>query len=229
MSNTYRPIGVNPADMSTPFGIFDLMLRQYFGSRLAVMQPVEVVSISDSFANVRPVIARFDTNGNVINITDKDIIPNIPIVQPFSAGGTVRIKVAPGDKGLLFAGNFDTSKYKQDHAQTTVGSARQFNWSDGFFMPVDFQSLPDGVLIQSGASEIQAKDGEVSITTTKLKITADVEITGNVTTTGDITATGEVTGNGIALSTHTHPVTGAAAIVPPPAPTPESGPPTPGV
>lgn len=234
MSNTFRPVGINPAAMSTPFGIFDLMLRQYFGSRLAVMQPVQVVSVSGTFANVRPVIARFDTNGQKINITDNDIIPNIPIVQPFSANGTVRINVAPGDKGLLFAGNFDTSNYKQTHGDTTVGSARQFNWSDGFFMPVDFQALPDGVLIQSGASEIKATESEVSITTSKLKITADVEITGDIKATGnmdvsgDVTATGEVTGNGIALSTHTHLITGAAALVPPPAPTPPSGPPIPG-
>lgn len=223
MSNDYRPLGVNPAALTTPFGIFDLMLRQYFGSRLAVMQPVEIVSVNGTFANVRPIIARFDTNGQKINITDKDIIPNIPIVQPFAANGTVRIKVAPGDKGLLFAGNFDTSNYKKDHASTTVGSARQFNWSDGFFMPVDFQALPEGVLIQSGASEIKAKDGEVSITTSKLKITADVEIsgnvditgnttaTGNVDVTGDVTATGNVTGAEviggmipISLSTHIH-------------------------
>lgn len=222
MSNTFRPVGINPAAMSTPFGIFDLMLRQYFGSRLAVMQPVQVVSVSGTFANVRPVIARFDTNGQKINITDNDIIPNIPIVQPFSAKGTVRINVAAGDKGLLFAGNFDTSNYKQAHGDTTVGSARQFNWSDGFFMPVDFQALPDGVLIQSGASEIQATDGEITVTTSKLKITADVEITGNVEITGDTTATGNVdmtgaltvgetivatgtiTGAGTGLSTHTH-------------------------
>lgn len=233
MSNTFRPVGINPAAMSTPFGIFDLMLRQYFGSRLAVMQPVQVVSVSGTFANVRPVIARFDTNGQKINITDNDIIPNIPIVQPFSAKGTVRINVAAGDKGLLFAGNFDTSNYKQAHGETTVGSARQFNWSDGFFMPVDFQALPDGVLIQSGASEIKATDSEVTITTSKLKITADVEITGDIKATGnmdvsgDVTATGEVTGKGIALSTHTHLITGAAALVPPPAPTPPSGPPIP--
>lgn len=222
MSKNYKPLGVNPAALSTPFGIFDLMLRQYFGSRLAVMQPVEVVAVSGTFANVRPVLAQFDTNGQKINITDNDIIPNIPIVQPFAANGTVRIKVAPGDKGLLFAGNFDTTNYKQSHGATTVGSARQFNWSDGFFMPVDFQALPEGVLIKSGASEIKAKDGEISITTSKLKITADVEITGNVEITGDTTATGNVdmtgaltvgetivatgtiTGAGTGLSTHTH-------------------------
>ena len=243
MSEQYRPIGINPADMSTPFGIFDLMLRQYFNSRLAVMQPVEIVSVNGTFASVRPVLAQFDTNGKKINITDKDIIPNVPIVQPFATGGTVRIKVGPGDKGLLFAGNFDTSNYKQSHASTTVGSGRQFSWSDGFFMPVDFQSLPEGVLIQSGASEIKAKDGEVSITTSKLKITADVEITGNITATGDmdvtgnmdvtgdVTAVGEVTGKQIALSTHMHGVTMATGTGTPPPPATDwpSTPPIPGV
>lgn len=222
-----KPIGINPATLSTPFGIFDQALRQYFGSRLAVLQPVEVVSVNGSFANLRPVIAHFDTDGNPITITDKDIIPNVPIVQPFTANGRIQLKVAPGDKGLLFGGNFDISKYKQSHSATTVGSGRQFSWSDGFFMPVDFQSLPDGVLLQSGASQVDIKDNEVSITTTKLKITADVEIIGNMTTTGNITATGVLEAKGVkdttlppgvTLGTHTHgsptPVT--------PAPTPGS-------
>lgn len=223
-----KPIGINPATMSTPFGIFDQALRQYFGSRLAVLQPVEVVSVNGSFANVRPVIAHFDTNGTPITITDKDIIPNIPIVQPFTANGRLQLKVAPGDKGLLFGGNWDISKYKQSHSATTVGSGRQFSWSDGFFMPVDFQSLPDGVLLQSGASKVDIKDNEISVTTSTLKITGNVEITGNVTATGDVTATGEVTGNNVKLSTHMHLVAGAAALVPPPAPTPSTAAPTPG-
>lgn len=214
-----KPIGINPATLSTPFGIFDQALRQYFGSRLAVLQPVEVVSVNGSFANLRPVIAHFDTDGNPITITDKDIIPNVPIVQPFTANGRIQLKVAPGDKGLLFGGNFDISKYKQSHSATTVGSGRQFSWSDGFFMPVDFQSLPDGVLLQSGASKVDIKDNEISITTTKLKITADVEIIGNVTATGTLEAKGikdTTTPPGVTLGTHTH-------GVPPSTPTPTPG------
>lgn len=204
-----KPIGINPATLSTPFGIFDQALRQYFGSRLAVLQPVEVVTVNGSFANVRPVIAHFDTDGNPITITDNDIIPNVPIVQPFTANGRLQLKVAPGDKGLLFGGNWDISKYKQSHSATTVGSGRQFSWSDGFFMPVDFQSLPDGVLLQSGASKVDIQDGEVTITTTTLKINGNVEIT------GDVTATGEITGKNVALSTHMHGVTSATAVATP--------------
>lgn len=215
-----KPIGINPATLSTPFGIFDQALRQYFGSRLAVLQPVEVVSVNGSFANLRPVIAHFDTDGKPITITDNDIIPNVPIVQPFTANGRIQLKVAPGDKGLLFGGNFDISKYKQSHSATTVGSGRQFSWSDGFFMPVDFQSLPDGVLLQSGASKVDIQDSEISITTTKLKITADVEITGNVTATGTLEANGITDTTlppGVTLGTHTHG-----------SPTPVTPPPTPG-
>lgn len=202
-----KPIGINPATLSTPFGIFDQALRQYFGSRLAVLQPVEVVTVNGSFANVRPVIAHFDTDGNPITITDNDIIPNVPIVQPFTSNGRLQLKVAPGDKGLLFGGNWDISKYKQSHSATTVASGRQFSWSDGFFMPVDFQSLPDGVLLQSGASKVDIVDGEINITTTTLKINANVEITGNVTATGTIEGMGikdTTLPPGVTLGTHTH-------------------------
>lgn len=214
-----KPIGINPATLSTPFGIFDQALRQYFGSRLAVLQPVEVDSVNGSFANLRPVIAHFDTDGKPITITDNDIIPNVPIVQPFTANGRIQLKVAPGDKGLLFGGNFDISKYKQSHSATTVGSGRQFSWSDGFFMPVDFQSLPDGVLLQSGASKVDIQDSEISITTTKLKITADVEITGNVTATGTLEANGITDTTlppGVTLGTHTH--GSPSPVTPPPTP-----------
>jgi hypothetical protein len=214
-----KPIGINPATLSTPFGIFDQALRQYFGSRLAVLQPVEVASVNGSFANLRPVIAHFDTDGKPITITDNDIIPNVPIVQPFTANGRIQLKVAPGDKGLLFGGNFDISKYKQSHSATTVGSGRQFSWSDGFFMPVDFQSLPAGVLLQSGASKVDIQDSEISITTTKLKITADVEITGNVTATGTLEANGITDTTlppGVTLGTHTH--GSPSPVTPPPTP-----------
>lgn len=214
-----KPIGINPATLSTPFGIFDQALRQYFGSRLAVLQPVEVVSVNGSFANLRPVIAHFDTDGKPITITDNDIIPNVPIVQPFTANGRIQLKVATGDKGLLFGGNFDISKYKQSHSATTVGSGRQFSWSDGFFMPVDFQSLPAGVLLQSGASKVDIQDSEISITTTKLKITADVEITGNVTATGTLEANGITDTTlppGVTLGTHTH--GSPSPVTPPPTP-----------
>lgn len=231
----FKPVNYRQSDLATPFGIFQAAISQYLGGRIALLQPVEIVSTDGKFANVRPLIAHYDTLGNPIPITSADVIPNIPVVQPFGSNGQFQFKPEAGDKGLLIACNWDTTKYKDEHAQTTVGSNRQFNWSDGFFIPVDFQSAPTGALIKNGSSEIALEKNEINVKTGTLKataateITGDVTITGNITVTGTITATGEITGNGIALSTHTHLVPAAAALTPPPAPTPESGTPIPGV
>ena len=136
----------------------------------------------------------------------------------------------------------DTSNYKSKHGQTTVASNRQFNWSDGFFVPVDFQEAPTGALIKNGNSSIALEKDEININTGTLNatattnitgattITGDVTITGNITVTGNVTASANITGlaikgatvkettTNVSLGTHTHgsptPVT--------PAPTPGS-------
>lgn len=224
--NNYKPVAYNPADAQTLPGIFDLFMRQYLGGRLGVMQPVEIVSVMGRFANVRPLIAHYDTNGNQIPITDNDIIPNVPICQPFGANGRFQFQVAPGDQGLLIACNWDTSKYKVAHGLAPVGSGRMFNWSDGFFIPLDFQDMPDGLLIDNGSSIAVKPDGITAITPT-FTINGNVVIDGNITCSGTATVDGEITGKNVKLSTHTHPIplakaTDPSAPTPPPslAPTP---------
>ena len=202
--NNFKPANYRPSDLDSPFGIFQAFVSQYLGGRLAVLQPVQIVSTDGQFATVRPLIAHYDTLGHPIPITDADNIPNIPVVQPFGANGQFQFKPEPGDKGLLIACNWDTSKYKQTHGQTTVGSGRQFNWSDGFFLPVDFSAAPTGALIKNGSSSIAVEKDEVNVQTGTMKITGDVIITGNITLNGSMTATDEVTAKSVALSTHTH-------------------------
>lgn len=202
--NNFKPANYRPSDLDSPFGIFQAFVSQYLGGRLAVLQPVQIVSTDGQFATVRPLIAHYDTLGQPIPITDADNIPNIPVVQPFGANGQFQFKPEPGDKGLLIACNWDTSKYKRTHGQTTVGSGRQFNWSDGFFLPVDFSAAPTGALIKNGSSSIAVEKDEVNVQTGTMKITGDVIITGNITLNGSMTATDEITGKGVALSTHTH-------------------------
>lgn len=231
--NNFKPANYRPSDLDSPFGIFQAFVSQYLGGRLAVLQPVQIVSTDGQFATVRPLIAHYDTLGQPIPITDADNIPNIPVVQPFGANGQFQFKPEPGDKGLLIACNWDTSKYKQTHGQTTVGSGRQFNWSDGFFLPVDFGAAPTGALIKNGSSSIAVEKDAINVQADAMNVTApttingDVVITGNVTISGSMTATDEVTGKGIALSTHTHLVPAAKALDPNTAPAPPSGPPTP--
>lgn len=78
-----------------------------------------------------------------------------------------------------------------------------------------------------GAITVNAKTAVVNATESVTLDTPATSLTGNLTVSGDITATGEVTGNGVALSTHTHLAPAAAALTPPPAPTPETGQPIP--
>ena len=231
----FKPLNYRQSDTATPFGIFQLAISQYLGGRLAVLQPVKIVATDGKFATVQPLLAHFDTTGAPIPITDADNIPNVPIVQPFGANGQFQFKPSVGDQGLLIACNWDTTNYKSSHGKSNVASNRQFNWSDGFFIPVDFQAAPTGALIKNGSSSIALEKDEINVATGTANVTADtnitgdttikgdVTITGNITVTGTITATGEVTGNNIALSTHTHGVTKATSTSSP-APTPAGWP-----
>lgn len=214
----FKPINYRPSDLNSPFGIFQAFVSQYLGSRLALLQPVEIVSTDGQFATVRPLLAHFDTTGQKIPITAADNISNIPIVQPFGGNGQIKFEPSVGDKGLLIACNWDISAYKKTHAQTTVASSRQFNWSDGFFLPVDFSAAPVGTLIQNGASSVQLDKNEINISTGTTNLSSDLVITGNITVNGTITATGEVTGNNIKLSTHMHGTPQANAVVTQPVP-----------
>lgn len=229
--NDFKPVNYRPSDLNSPFGIFQAFVSQYLGARLAMLQPVEIISTDGQFATVRPLLAHYDTTGVQIPITDADNIPNIPVVQPFGANGQIKFQPSVGDLGLLIACNWDTSKYKQTHSATTVGSNRQFNWSDGFFLPVDFSAAPVGTLIQNGNSAIQLDKDAINITTGETNInapttiTGDVVINGNITISGTVTASGEITGNNIALSTHTHLVPAAKALDTTTVPAPSSGPP----
>lgn len=227
----FNPVNYRQSDLATPFGIFQTAIAQYLGGRLALLQPVQIVSTDGTFATVKPLIAHYDTVGKPIPITEADNIPNIPIVQPFGANGQFQFKPQAGDKGLLIACNWDTTNYKEKHDKTTVGSNRQFNWSDGFFIPVDFQAAPTGALIKNGSSSIALEKDEINVNTGTLNVTAKTNINDETTITGDVTITGNVTviGNiqgtivketttNVSLGTHTHgsptPVT--------PAPTPGS-------
>ena len=80
-----------------------------------------------------------------------------------------------------------------------------------------------------------APNGAINITSATATINADVTINGTVTTSstiqsgGDITSGGDVvTSSNVSLDNHMHLVPAAAAITPPPAPTPSSGTPIPG-
>lgn len=154
-----------PAQLEGLFEIFSLFVRQYLGTWLATVQPVEVVSVGEGnrFVNVKPLIEQFDSTNKLIPITTADTIYNIPVMQPHGANGEMSFNPAVGDKGLLIAGNFDISNYKKIQDTSPVGSSRSFNWSDGFFLPVSFHDMPDGLFFRNKESSVKILPALISI------------------------------------------------------------------
>jgi hypothetical protein len=154
-----------PAQLDGLFEIFSLFVRQYLGSWVAMLQPVEIVSIGENnrFVNVLPLIQQFDTNGNLIQITGADTIYNIPIMHPFGTNGEISFNPAVGDKGLLIAGNFDVSNYKKTQDTSPIGSSRSFNWADGFFLPISFRDMPEGLFFRNKESSVKILPELISI------------------------------------------------------------------
>lgn len=154
-----------PAELDGLFEIFSLFVRQYLGSWLATVQPVEIASIGESnrFVNVKPLIEQYDSTNELIPITETDVVYNIPVMQPLGANGEMSFNPSVGDKGLLIAGNFDISNYKKTQNTAPVGSSRSFNWSDGFFLPVSFHDTEDGLFFRNKESSVKILPALVSI------------------------------------------------------------------
>ena len=170
----------NPAELQTDTGVLQLFLRQYLNSFLGTVQPVEVAAVSEdnAFVDVLPLIRQINTQNEEIPITADNTLYKIPVMKFEGNGCKITYKPAAGDIGLLIACKFDITNFKNTKAQSTVGSLRQFNWADGFFLPVSFNSAGDGLVISNQQTTITLLPASVDINTQTVNITAD---TANVT------------------------------------------------
>ena len=170
----------NPAELQTDTGVLQLFLRQYLNSFLGTVQPVEVAAVSpdNAFVDVLPLIRQINTQNEEIPITADNTLYKIPVMKFEGNGCKITYKPAAGDIGLLIACKFDITNFKNTKAQSTVGSLRQFNWADGLFLPVSFNSAGDGLVISNQQTTITLLPDSVDINTQTANITAD---TANVT------------------------------------------------
>lgn len=239
MSGQTQLPNYNESNKSSFSGILEEVLKNY-SLNLENVLPAVVVS-HDRATNtvvVTPAINMIGTDGEPIqraNLT-------LP-VHVFGGGGIViSAPLQSGDTGWIIASDRDITLFKQSLKVSNPNTYRTHKFAFGFFVPDKIKgftvqsgddsafliqtldgstriALSDGLVKINTGGNIQAECSSLTITASSCKITGETEITGN------LTVSGEVTGNGIALSTHTHLITGAAALVPPPAPTPPSGPP----
>ena len=167
---------------------------------MATAALVKVLAVNGDNVDVQPMVHQVDGAGVAIPHGTIHALPWFSI-----RAGAVEISATPvaGDIGLAVFCQSDTSSAKATRAPAPPPTRRRFDWSDGFYF--------GGFLGPAATTFIRAKNGEVEVKATTIKLTGDVQVTGS------LTATGEVTGNGKALSTHTHGgvTTGAGTSGPP--------------
>lgn len=194
MSNNFP--NIKPSDAETDFGALQFLIKQYLSLNIGTVQPVEVVSVKDAYVNVKPLIQNIDTQGRVVGITDDDILYDIPAMK-FCAGNC-KIDYVPtrGDQGLLIAAKMDISKFKKNKQPASVGSFRQFNWADGFFLPLSFQSS-SGFIISNEQSTIELTSSTININGGTINLTGNVNLGGAggaaVARVGDSVVNGKIT------------------------------------
>lgn len=165
MSSNYP--NFNPASLSDLFSAIQEIVKQYLNDYLFTCTFVEVDSLGENnaFVNVKPVIKNLNTKKEDIPITDDDIIYNVPMMTLF--GGKCEISFIPekGDIGFLIACKQDISVFKKDKKESKIGSLRQFSFSDGVFIPLDFKEKKEGIVIRNEDSVLNILPESITIKT----------------------------------------------------------------
>lgn len=157
--------------LNDEFSALQAILRSYLASNVGTVLAVEVVAVKGAYVDVKSVTQRQTTSGETI---ENMVIYNIPVMSIVGADIEISLNVAVGNKGLLIANKWDISNYKRTHTTAKIGSGRTFDYSDGFFLPLDFGNVFNGIKIKRG-------DSQLSITDTDIDIKAgSVTIDGNV-------------------------------------------------
>lgn len=164
-----------PSDFQTEFGSMQFFIKKYMSTNLGTVQPVEVVEVQDPFVNVKPLIQNIDTQGKIVEIGDNDILYDIPAVRFIGGGSEMQYIPAVGDQGLLIASKMDISKFKTSKQISPIGSYRQFNWADGFFLPLSF-GRSSGFIFKNGNSQIEIKPTEINISGGTINLTGNVNL-----------------------------------------------------
>lgn len=171
----------NPGALSDFYAAVQQAIADYLGDYVSTCIPVEVVSIpvdtetgepNNQLVNVQPVLQNTMMNGTVLPITSNDTYYNIPMMTLFGNQCEISFQVSPGDKGLLIASKYDISNYKNIHAATDKPTLRTFSFSDGFFLPLDFQQKQNGIILRNGETVLNILPESITINTKSIDVTA---------------------------------------------------------
>lgn len=138
MATVNKLPNISPASVSNDFSALMQIFESYLNLYVMTCIPVVVDKYEKGKVNVKPVLRKFNSTGDKIDITDDDIIYNIPLMKIKSNGWNLNFEAKKGDFGLLIASKYDITNYKKDHKEADIASRRMFSVSDGFYLPFDF-------------------------------------------------------------------------------------------
>ena len=200
----------NPAALETESASAAESFDNFAFTRIDTVMPVKVHSLIDGnsmFVNVIPVQTAETTGGEELTNGADDVIYNVPVMLLYGKNSRITFEVQTGDYGLLLAAKRDISAYKAEHSEAVPPTRRTFSFADGFFVPLDFQNVESGVIIQNNQTKITVADGSVTIEangTLAVNCTdATVTASGNATVSGtdvSVNASGSATVSGADVS-----------------------------
>lgn len=129
----------NPSHEGDYFTAFRQIVRAYLSDNVCTADIVQVEKVSDDGTlDLLPVLERVTTTGETLKNTDNDLICGVKPFYFVGGGCEISIPISVGDFGILLSCKFDIAGFIEKHATADVASQRQFDRSNGVFIPFDF-------------------------------------------------------------------------------------------
>lgn len=129
----------NPSREGDFFAAFRQIIRAYLSDNVCTADIVQVAKVSDDGTlDLLPVLERVTTTGKTLKNTDDDLICGVKPFYFVGGGCEISIPISVGDFGILLSCKFDIAGFIEKRAVADVASQRQFDRSNGVFIPFDF-------------------------------------------------------------------------------------------
>ncbi len=191
----------DPSSSSSEFNTLNTLMQGAL-RMVRTVQAVKVIACTNDgglapagTVDVQPLVNQLDGYGQP---TEHATIFKRPYLRWQGGVNAIIMDPVAGDIGLLVCCDRDTSGVLNTLAQANPGSARRFDFADGFYIQALGQGTPTNF--------VQFTEENINITspgTITIKA-ASIVLDGPVTGTDTADFDGDVTGEGTSLHTHTH-------------------------
>lgn len=192
----------NPSREGDFFSSLRQVFRAYLSDNVCTADLVKVSKVADDGTlDLIPVLERVTTTGETLNNTNDDRICGIKPFYFVGGGCEISIPVDVGDFGVLLSCKLDISGFIEMHTTADVASMRQFDRSNGVFLPFDFfaekktaltikrtsESATDSAVFDEAGVTIThsgAQTATIILSDTGVSVQTDADI--SLTSTGNI-------------------------------------------